>query len=148
MSRTANLANGTFPNWFAWTSAVAGPDPRQGLRSGFHSASSTNYQHVNNPELDGLLDKALQETDYKKAVDLSRQAQRILIQNASFGNINAYNYIFRSGGWNYFNGLFKTTPSETTPGEGYNIFAGHLAPKIVWIDTKNATFSGRPPATV
>ena len=145
---TANLANGTFPNWFAWTSAVAGPDPRQGLRSGFHSASSTNYQHVNNPELDSLLDKALQETDYKKAGDLSRQAQRILIQNASFGNINAYNYIFRSGGWNYFNGLFKTMPSETTPGEGYNIFAGHLAPKIVWIDTKNATFSGRPPATV
>lgn len=145
---TANLANGTFPNWFAWTSAVSGPDPRQGLRSGFHSTSSTNYQKVNNPELDKLLDQALQETDYAKAVELTRQAQRILVENASFGNINAYNYIYRSGGWNYFHSLFKTPPSGTTPGEGYNIFAGHLAPGVVNIDAKDPTFSGRPPATI
>lgn len=145
---TANLANGTFPNWFAWTSAVSGPDPRQELRSGFHSASSTNYNKANNPDLDKLLDEALQETDYAKAVDITRKAQRILVEMGSYGNINAYNYIYRSGGWNYFHSLFKTPPSGDTPGEGYNIFAGHLAPGIVSLDTKDPTFSGRPPATI
>ena len=145
---TSNLASGKFPNWIAWTSAVGGPDPRQGLRSGYHSTSTTNYQHVNNPELDTLLDKAIQETDYKKAVDQVRQIQKILIDNAQYGNINLYNYIYRSAGWNYFHGLFKNHPGKGKPGDGYNIFAGHLAPKAVWLDTKDATFQGRPAATL
>lgn len=145
---TANLANGTFPNWFAWTSAVGGPDPRQGLRSTYHSTSTTNYQHVNNPELDALLDKAIQETDYKKAIDLVRQIQKILIDNASFGNINAYNYISRGASWNYFHGLLKVEASEGKPGEGYSLFAGHLAAGATWLDTKDATYQGRPSATV
>jgi ABC-type transport system substrate-binding protein len=145
---TANLANGTFPNWFAWTSAVSGPDPRQGLRSTYHSTSTTNYQKVKNSDLDALLDKAIQETDYQKSVDLVRQAQKILIENASFGNINAYNYIYRTAGWNYFHPLFKVEPAEGRPAEGYNIFAGHLTPGATWLDTKDPTFQGRPAATV
>lgn len=147
---TSNLANGRFPNWFAWTSAVSGPDPRQGLRSAYHSTSNTNYQHVNNPDLDSLTDRALQETDYKKAVDLVRQIQKILVDNASFGNINAYNYIYRSGGWNYYHGLFKVPPTKEQPGQGYNIGAGagHLAPGVVWLDQKDPTFQGRPQVTL
>jgi ABC-type transport system substrate-binding protein len=145
---TANLANGRFPNWFAWTSAVSGPDPRQGLWSAYHSTSSTNYQKVNNPELDNLLDKAIQETDYKKAVDLVRQIQKILIDNGMYGNINLYNYIYRSAGWNYFHSLWKVAPTSDQPGQGYNLFAGHLASALVWLDTKDPTYQGRPPATL
>lgn len=145
---TANLANGTFPNWFAWTSAVGGPDPRQGLRSGYHSTATTNYQKVNNPDLDSLLDKAIQETDYDQAVDLVRQIQEILIDNASYGNINAYNYIYTSAGWNYYKALLKVQPTNDSPGEGYNIFAGHLAPAETWLDRDDPTFQGRPAATI
>jgi ABC-type transport system substrate-binding protein len=147
---TANLVNGRFPNWFAWTTAVSGPDPRQGLRSTYHSTSATNYQKVNNADLDSLTDRALQETDYNKGVDLVRQIQRILVENGMYGNVIAYNYIFRSAGWNYFHGNLKTPPTKDQPGQGYNIGAGagHLAPGRVWIDQKHATFQGRPPATV
>ncbi len=145
---TSNLANGTFPNWFAWTSAVAGPDPRNGLRATYLSTSTTNYQHVKNADLDVLLEKAIQETDYKKAVDLTRQIQKILVDDASYGNINAYNYISRSGGWNYYHPNLKVPATADKAGEGYNLFAGHLAPATVWIDTKDPTYQGRPAVSI
>jgi ABC-type transport system substrate-binding protein len=145
---TANLANGRFPDWFAWTSAVSGPDPRQGLRSTYHSTSSTNYNKVNNPQLDSLLDAAIQETDQKKAVDQVRQIQRILIENGMYGNIVLYNYIYRSAGWNYFHTNWKVAPAPDKPGEGYNIFAGHLSPALTYLDPKDPTFQGRPQVTL
>ncbi|MEX2228184.1 MAG: ABC transporter substrate-binding protein [Dehalococcoidia bacterium] len=143
-----NLSNGTFPNWFAWTSQVTGPDPRSGMQQGFHSASTTNFQHVNNPDLDKLLEDALVTTDLPEAVDLSRKAQRIILENGQYGNVVLYNYISRSAGWNYYHPNVKTAPMNGEPGAGYNIFPGHLAPRNVWLDQKDPSFAGRPSITL
>jgi ABC-type transport system substrate-binding protein len=143
-----NLSNGTFPNWFAWTSQVTGPDPRTGMSQAFHSASTTNFQKVNNPDLDKLLEDALIQTDLPTAVDLSRQAQRLVLENGQFGNVVLYNYINRSAGWNYYHPNVKALPQGGEPGAGYNIFAGHLAPRNVWIDPQDASFAGRPNVTL
>jgi len=143
-----NLANGKFPNWFGWTSQVSGPDPRAGLHTGNHSKGSTNFQKINNPELDSLLDKAMLTVDLKEAVDLNRKAQRLLLENGHYGNVVLYNYISRSAGWNYFKQNWKVAPATGTPGQGYNIFGGHLAPKNVWIDQNDPSFKGRPTVTL
>ena len=143
-----NLANGTFPNWFAWTSQVSGPDPRAGMLSGLHSEGSTNFQGVNNPELDKLLDAALLTTDLDEAVDLNRQAQRIVLANGQYGNVVLYNYISRSAVWNYFKGVAKVAATDGVPGQGYNIFAGHLAAGLWWLDQQDSSFQGRPQVTL
>jgi peptide/nickel transport system substrate-binding protein len=139
-----NLANGQFPNWFAWTSQVSGPDPRAGLSQTYHSASTANFQHVSNPELDELVSSAMLTADFEEAVDLSRQAQRIILDQGQYGNVVLYNYISRSATWNYFHGNVKVPPRGTEPGEGYNIFAGHLAGQNVWMDHNDPSFQGRP----
>jgi ABC-type transport system substrate-binding protein len=139
-----NLANGQFPNWFGWTSQVSGPDPRAGLHQTFHSAGSGNFQRVNNPDLDRLLDDAMLTADYNEGVQITREAQDIILENGQYGNVILYNYINRSAGWNYYSGNLKRRPDGNDPGEGYNIFAGHLAPKNVWLDQKDPTFQGRP----
>jgi peptide/nickel transport system substrate-binding protein len=139
-----NLGNGTFPNWVAWTSQVSGPDPRQELFNTFHSQGAGNFQGINNPDLDRLLEDALLTADYEVAVDLVRQAQRIIHANGQFGNCMLYNYISRSAGWNYLYGNNKVPPQGTEPGEGWNITAAHLAPERAWIDPDDPSFSGRP----
>jgi peptide/nickel transport system substrate-binding protein len=143
-----NLANGTFPNWFAWTSQVSGPDPRAGLRSTYHSASTANFQKVDNPELDKLVEDALLTADYEQAVELSRQAQRIILENGQYGNVVLYNYISRSAGWSYFFGNQKVRPTDSEPGQGYNIFAGHLSAKNSWLDPSHPSYQGRANVTL
>jgi len=143
-----NLANGTFSNWFAWTSQVSGPDPRAGMHTALHSEGSTNFQGVNNPELDKLLDTALLTSDYEEAVDLNRQAQRIVLANGQYGSVVPYNYISRSAVWSYFKGVAKVAPADGVPGQGYNIFAGHLAAGLWWLDQQDSSFQGRPQVTL
>ena len=143
-----NLANGTFPNWTAWTGQVTSPDPRSDLHSGFHSKGATNFQKVNNPELDKLLDESVGAVDLAKAVEASRKAQAIIIENGHYGNVVLYNYIYPSAQWNYFHGGQKVLPAPGKPGSGYNLFAGHLVAKNVYIDTKDPTFQGRPSVTI
>jgi len=143
-----NLANGQFPNWFAWTSQVSSPDPRAELRQTFHSTSTANFQHVNNPDIDALLDQALVSVEYDESVELSRQAQRLILENGQYGNVILYNYISRSASWNYFHGNNKIAASGGEPGQGYNIFAGHLASKNVWLDENDPSFQGRATVTL
>lgn len=139
-----NLANGTFPNWVAWTSQVSSPDPRASLHSTNHSTGSGNFQGINNPDLDPLLENALLTADYEEAVDLTRQAQRILLENGQYGNVVLYNYISRSAHWNYMHGLPKVEAMDGAPGQGYNIFAGHLAAGRWWLDPDDSSYQGRP----
>jgi ABC-type transport system substrate-binding protein len=143
-----NLANGNFPNWFAWTSAVTGPDPRAGLFNTFHSEGQGNFQKVNNPDLDRLLGRAMLTADYEEGVDLVRQAQRIMLDKGQYGNVVLYNYISRGAGWNYFHGNSKVAPTDAEPGQGYNISAGHLAPEKVWIDPNDPSYQGRTRVTL
>jgi peptide/nickel transport system substrate-binding protein len=143
-----NLANGEFPNWFAWTSQVSSPDPRAELRQTFHSTSTANFEHVDNPDLDALLDQALVSVDYEEGVELIRDAQRLILENGQYGNVVLYNYISRSAGWNYFHGNNKVAPAPPEPGQGYNIFAGHLASKNVWVDPNDPSFQGRATITL
>jgi peptide/nickel transport system substrate-binding protein len=143
-----NLSNGTFPNWFAWTSQVSGPDPRSGLSQTFHSASTANFQHVNNPDLDALLEAALLETDFEAGVATTREAQDIMMANGQYGNIVVYNYISRSTRWNYWKGGVKVEGTTGSPGQGYNIFSGHLNGGAWWIDTDDPSFEGRSPITL
>ena len=149
---TANLANGRFPNWFAWTSAVAGADPRLGLWSAYHSTSPTNYQKVNQgnasvPGFDSLLDRMLSETNPQEAVRLARDVQRIIIENGQFGNIVLYNYMYRSAVWKYVRGAWRTQPTEDRPGQSYSIPAFHLW-EITWHDQRHPTYRDRPPVSI
>jgi ABC-type transport system substrate-binding protein len=134
------LSKGTFANWMAWTSQVSTPDPRTGLYSSFHSKGSTNFQKVNNPQLDQLTADALATVDEKKAKDLISQAQRLLLDNAQFGNIMLYNYISRTAIWNYLHGNYKQQPSAGKPGTGWTLFAGHLSSGVVWLDTADPSY--------
>jgi ABC-type transport system substrate-binding protein len=127
---------------------VNSPDPRNDLFSTFHSKGSTNWNKVNNPDLDKYLQEAVEQTDIAKGVASALKAQDILLKNAMFGQIVLYNYISRSAYWNYYHPTLKKYPVPGTPGNGYNIFAGHLGPGIVYINPKDASFSGRPAATI
>jgi ABC-type transport system substrate-binding protein len=152
-----NLSNGNFPNWFAWTSTVTSPDPRESLRNSFLSSSPANYNKVNNPELDKLLLEALQITDLKKAVAKVREIQNIVLDNAMYGGIIAYNYIARVAWWNYVplgfgdgngGGPMKVSASAGKAATGYNLYAGHLTGSLSWINTKDPSYQGRPPASL
>ena len=143
-----NLSNGNFPNWTAWTSQVNSPDPRNDLYGTFHSKGSTNFNKVNNPELDKLLEEAVQHTDIPKGIAAARKAQEILLANGSYGQIVLYNYIARSAVWNYWHPTLAEYPSAGKAGRGYNIFAQHLAPGINYINPKDPSYQGRPTASL
>jgi peptide/nickel transport system substrate-binding protein len=143
-----NLGNGNFPNWFGWTSQVDSPDPRSTIRNVYHSKGSLNFNKVNEPQLDKLIEEAGVIVDLKQSVAKVREIQQIIMENAQFGNINLYNYISRTAYWNYLKGNIKAEPSGGKPGVGYNIFAGHLAARNVWFDTKDPSHQGRPPASL
>lgn len=143
-----NLGNGNFPNWFGWTSQVDSPDPRSTIRNVYHSKGSLNFNKVNEPQLDKLIEEAAVIVDLKQSVAKVREIQKIIMENAQFGNINLYNYISRTAYWNYLKGNIKAAPANGKPGLGYNIFAGHLAARNVWFDTKDPSYQGRPAASL
>ena len=136
-----NLANGEWPNWMAWTSQVNSPDPRNDLMAAFHSAGSANFQKVNNPELDKLLEDAIGTADLDDARENVLKAEDILLKNGMYGNIILYNYILRSAVWNYFGSNYKEPPAAGKPAIGYNLFAGHLTSRNSYIDPKDPSYA-------
>lgn len=143
-----NLFNGNFPNWFGWTSEVNSPDPRPAVRSTFLSTSTSNFNKVNNPALDTLINDVVTLTDRKAAVAKMKDVQKILTDNAQYGQVVLYNYIGVSAFWNYYNANLKVRPSAGKPANGYNLFAGHLIGSNAFLNTKDPSYSGRPPATL
>lgn len=143
-----NLSNGNFPNWFGWTSQVNSPDPRTDLFNSFNSTSPSNFQHVNNPDLDKLTVDALSTSDFNKGREAALKAQEIILANGQFGNVILYNYISRTAAWNYNHFNLKTQPSAGKPAAGYNIFAGHLVAKNAYLDPRDPSWQGRPSQTI
>ena len=136
-----NLGKGEYPNWMAWTNSVNSPDPRTDLFTTFHSKGSQNWNKVNDPALDKLIDDAKLTSDLPKARELILKAQDIIMANGQFGNIILYNYISRSAYWNYINANVKTPASAGKPAAGYNLFAGHLTAKNSSFNTKHASYT-------
>jgi ABC-type transport system substrate-binding protein len=136
-----NLAKGEWPNWMAWTSQVNSPDPRNDLFASFHSTGSANFQKVNNPELDKLLEEAMMTADVDKAKETVLKAQDILLKNGQYGNVILYNYMYRTAVWKYFRSNYKEQGGNGRPAIGYNLAAGHLVSRNTYIDPKDPSYS-------
>ncbi|MGD9895117.1 MAG: ABC transporter substrate-binding protein [Dehalococcoidia bacterium] len=147
-----NLGNGTFPNWFGWTSQVNSPDPRVTTRNVYHTKGSTNFNKIGlmpgDPNFDAALDEVSQITDLKQAQTKMRAIQNQIMENAQFGQIVLYNYIGRSAVWNYWHPNLKTPAKDGKPAAGYNLFSGSLTSKLAYLDPKDPSFQGRPPASL
>jgi peptide/nickel transport system substrate-binding protein len=143
-----NLAKREFPHWFGWTSQVNSPDPRADLFSAYSSTSPTNWNKVNNPDIDRLTAAALAEVDTAKSKGSVQELQKILLENAGYGQCVLYNYIGRSAVWNYFHSNVKAEAAGGKAATGYNIFAGHLFGGKVWLDQKDPTYQGRKAQTI
>jgi ABC-type transport system substrate-binding protein len=75
------LAAGEFPLFqYAWHADV--PDPDNFLFKLFHSRSPRNYTGYANPQLDGLLVRARNELDPVRRVELYRQAEQLVMNDA------------------------------------------------------------------
>jgi len=147
-----NLGNGTFPNWFGWTSQVNSPDPRVSIRNVYHTKGSTNFNKIGSmpgdPSFDAMIDEAVQITDIKAASAKVRAIQNQAMENAQFGQIVLYNYIGRSAIWNYWHSNLKTPAKDGKPAAGFNIFAGSLLAKLAYLDPNDPSYQGRPPASL
>ena len=73
------------------------PDPDNFLYTLCHSASPTNRMNYQNPEVDRLLEQARSETDYEKRVQLYRQIEALVIEDAPLvaQHYNSNNYVFQ-----------------------------------------------------
>jgi len=75
------LAEGQFPVFqYAWFADV--PDPDNFLFKLFHSKSPRNYTGYSNPQLDALLQRARNESDGQRRVDLYRRAEQLVVDDA------------------------------------------------------------------
>jgi peptide/nickel transport system substrate-binding protein/oligopeptide transport system substrate-binding protein len=75
------LTEGRFPVFqYAWFADV--PDPDNFLFKLFHSRSPRNYTGYANPQLDELLQRARNETDGQRRVDLYRRAEQLIMDDA------------------------------------------------------------------
>ena len=60
------------------------PDPQDFLDILFHTDSSLNHGGYSNPELDAVLEEARVEEDVAKRVELYRQAERMIVEDAAW----------------------------------------------------------------
>jgi oligopeptide transport system substrate-binding protein len=103
----------TAEDWKHYTTAVLGkrpgamyryawfadfPDPDNFLFSLFHSQSPGNYAHYSNPAVDRLLEQARSEGDYLKRIQLYRQAEKQIMEDAPVVNLVYYTFetVFQS----------------------------------------------------
>ena len=97
----------TAENWKHYNAAVLGkragaiyrivwfadfPDPDTFLFSLFHSQSPDNYAHYSNPEVDRLLEQARSEGDYLKRIQLYRQTEALIMEDAPVVNLVYYTF--------------------------------------------------------
>ena len=60
------------------------PDPQNFLEIKFHGQSRDNQTGYSNPQVDALLDEASQERDTAKRMELYRQAEEVIVQDAAW----------------------------------------------------------------
>ncbi|MBI5166433.1 MAG: ABC transporter substrate-binding protein, partial [candidate division NC10 bacterium] len=75
---------------YGWVADV--PDPNNFLNALFHSKSPNNLTNYRNPAVDRLLARARGEFDYMKRVDLYRQVERKVMEDAPLIPISYYTY--------------------------------------------------------
>jgi len=78
---------------YAWYADF--PDPDNFLWILFHSKSKYNYMAYHNPEVDRLLDKAREERDYLKRMEIYRKIEEIVLGDAPI--VPTINHIFQQG---------------------------------------------------
>jgi len=71
-----------------WTADT--PDPTDFLYSLYHSASSNNYVHYNNPSVDSLIEQAWASIDEADFIQLIQQTESTIVGDAS--TIHLYHY--------------------------------------------------------
>jgi peptide/nickel transport system substrate-binding protein/oligopeptide transport system substrate-binding protein len=97
----------TAENWKQYRAAVVGkrpgalyryawnadfPDPDNFLFPLFHSQGPENHAHYNNPKVDRLLEQARSEGDYLKRIELYRQAEAMIMEDAPVVNLVYYTF--------------------------------------------------------
>mgnify|MGYP005833082731 FL=1 len=86
------------------------PDPEDFLDVLFHSKSEQNHARYRNPQLDAILEQARGEADHDKRMDLYRQAEEIIVQDAPWVPIyHGINYVLVKP---YLEGLTVTPQGE------------------------------------
>ncbi|MFS2293476.1 MAG: ABC transporter substrate-binding protein [Actinomadura sp.] len=75
-------------DWFSW-----GEDPFFQMGFLLKNGSPTNYAGYSNPRLDELLEKGTFELDRKKRDEISRQAQKIVIDDAPWAFLYSSDYL-------------------------------------------------------
>jgi peptide/nickel transport system substrate-binding protein/oligopeptide transport system substrate-binding protein len=68
------------------------PDPDNFLFPLFHSQSSDNYANYSNPAVDHLLEQARSEGDYLQRIQLYRQAEALIMEDAPVVNLVYYTF--------------------------------------------------------
>jgi oligopeptide transport system substrate-binding protein len=105
---------------YAWYPSI--PDPDDVLYTLFHSQSEFNRGHYHNPKVDRLLEKARDELDNSKRIDLYREAERLII--ADMPTVNLVHYTFERLFHPYVHGVRANSLGE------------HYIPmKTIWLDT-------------
>ena len=120
-----------------------GSDGRVDLRSHFHSEGSQNHISVNNAQLDALLDKSIREPDVEIAVEIVREAQDLILENAHFGRIQDHNPFSQGLSWNYLHQR-QASGSREEGFDGFTFSIRSLDARETWIDQSDPTFNARP----
>jgi peptide/nickel transport system substrate-binding protein/oligopeptide transport system substrate-binding protein len=77
---------------FRWGWIADVPEPDNFLYSLFHSQGRTNLTRYQNPKVDRLLDQARAEQVYLKRVEMYRQAEKLIMEDAPVMPLNYYSY--------------------------------------------------------
>jgi oligopeptide transport system substrate-binding protein len=77
---------------FRWGWFADLPEPDNFLYNLFHSRGPTNITSYHNPEVDRLLDRARAEQEYMKRVDLYREVERLIMEDAPIIPLSYYSY--------------------------------------------------------
>ena len=77
---------------FRWGWSADLPEPENFLYKLFHSQSRTNLTRYHNSQVDSILDRARAEQVYLKRVELYREAERLIMEDAPVLPLRYYNY--------------------------------------------------------
>jgi oligopeptide transport system substrate-binding protein len=87
----AQVYEGKLPLFrYGWQADV--PEPENFLYRLFHSQSRNNLTRYHNPRVDQLLDQARAEQNYLKRVELYREVERLVMDDAPVIPLNYYSY--------------------------------------------------------
>src|SRR5262249_38906873 len=107
------------------------PDPDNFLFSLFHSQSPDNYANYKNPTVDHLLEQARSEVDYLKRIQLYRQVEALIMEDAPVVNLvySTFEYVFQP----YVQGIELNALGER-----------YIPMQKIWLDATHRVASTNP----